>query len=455
MFSGDNPGFSAIIGNPPFVRQEGIRGSKAGMQLRGHPRSAPLDLPDGFAIPGGSDLSAYFYIHSLGRLCRGGRLGFISSDGWLRAGYGEALQRVLLDNTAVDTIAASDFKVFGDADVNTAIVVAERSRPRPGHEVSLAAAAGPADFAGEGPGPAGAGGMPQSEMEPGNWSAALFAGSPMAAPFAEVAMADAGTVRFGTKTGYKEFFVMTAAEAERHGVPRRYLRPCVAGRGGPLLKDEDADEFLLDVPDEKGVLERTADGRAALEYIRRGEDMRVETKSGGKQTTARLPDLPTLSARRPWYSLGFAGAPHPPIFLSRIAGGRIKAYENAGTYRATNTHVSYTPNNAAHTRALSAYLASAWFALYMERNANPMGGGALSVEVYNFAAAPVPDMGALPARAVAQLEAAWESYCGDADLEGLDRAVLAALGFDGGQSDAVLADLGALVRRRTGRRRGP
>ena len=183
--------------------------------------------------------------------------------------------------------------------------------------------------------------------------------------------------------------------------------------------------------------------------------MRVETKSGGRRVLVRLPDLPTLSARRPWYSLGFAGAPHPPIFLSRIAGGRIKVYENAGTYRATNTHVSYTPNNAAHARALSAYLASAWFALYMERNANPMGGGALSVEVHNFAAAPVPDMDALPARAVAQLEAAWESYCGDADLEGLDRAVLAALGFDGGQSDAVLADLGALVRRRTGRRRGP
>ena len=455
VFSCDNPGFSAIIGNPPFVRQEGIRVPKAGMQLRGHPRGAPLDLPDGFAIPGGSDLSAYFYIHSLGRLCRGGRLGFISSDGWMRAGYGAALQRVLLDNTTIDTIVVSDFKVFGDADVNTAVVVAGRSRPGPDHEVCLASAGGPEDFAGRGPRPAGAGGVRQSEMEPGNWSATLFAGPPMDAPFAAVAMADAGTVRFGTKTGRKEFFVLTAAEAQRHGVPRRYLRPCVAGRGGPLLEDGDASEFLLDVPDEKGALERTADGRAVLEYIRLGEDMRAESTSGGRRVLARLPDLPTLSARRPWYSLGFAGTPHPPIFLSRIAGGRIKVYENAGTYRATNTHVSYTPNNAAHTRALSAYLASAWFALHMERNANPTGGGALSVEVHNFAAAPVPDMGALPARAVSRLEAAWESYCADADLEGLDRAVLAALGFDGGQSDAVRADLDALVRRRTGRRRGP
>ena len=455
VFSGGNPGFSAIVGNPPFVRQEKIRGPKADMQLRGHPRRTPLDLPDGFAIPGGSDLSVYFYIHSLGRLCRGGRLGFISSDGWMRAGYGAALQRVLLDNTAIDTIAVSDFRVFGDADVNTAVVVAERSSPRPGHEVRLAAAGGPEDFAGLGPSPAGAGSVPQSELEQCNWSAALFAGAPMEAPFAEVAMSDAGAVRFGTKTGHKAFFVLTAAEAERQGVPRRYLRPCVTGRGGPLLEDGDASEFLLDVPDEKGVLERTADGRAVLEYIRRGEDMRAKSTSGGERVTAVLPDLPTLSARRPWYSLGLAGTPPPPIFLSRIAGGRIRVYENAGTYRATNTHVSYTPRNAAHTRALSAYLASAWFALHMERNANPMGGGALSVEVHNFASAPVPDMDALPARTVSRLEDAWASYCTDADLEGLDRAVLAALGLDGGQADLVLADLDALVLRRTGKRRGP
>ena len=454
VFSGSNPGFSVIVGNPPFVRQEGIRGPKAGMQLRGHPRSAPLRLPDGFEIPGSSDLSAYFYLHSLGRLCLGGRLGFISSDGWLRAGYGAALQRALLDNTAIDTIAVSDFKVFGDADVNTAVVVAERRDPPAGHEVRLAAAAGPADFAGAGPpAPAGAAAVSQSGLEPGNWSA-LFAGTPIGAPFAEVSMADAGTVRFGTKTGHKAFFVLTAAEAERQGVPRRYLRPCVTGRGGPLLEDGDASEFLLDVTDEKGVLERTADGRAVLEYIRRGEEMRVEGTSGGERALARLPDLPTLSARRPWYSLGLGGAPPPPIFLSRIAGGRIKVYENAGTYRATNTHVSYTPRSAGHARAMSAYLASAWFALHMERNANPMGGGALSIEVHNFAAAPVPDMDALPARAVSALENAWKSYCADADLGRLDAAVLSALGLDGGQADAVMADLDRLARRRAGRQRG-
>lgn len=454
VFSGGNPGFSVIVGNPPFVRQEAIRGPKAGMQLRVHPLSAPLNLPDGFEIPGSSDLSAYFYLHSLGRLRQGGRLGFISSDGWLRAGYGAALQRALLDNTAIDTMAVSDFKVFGDADVNTAVVVAERASPQRGHRIRLASAAGAGDFAGAGPpAPAGApASVPQSGLEPGNWSA-LFAGAPVEAPFAEVSMAGAGTVRFGTKTGYKAFFVLTAAEAERQGVPRRYLRPCVTGRGGPLLEDADAYEFLLDVPDEKGVLERTADGRAVLEYIRRGEDMQVESTSGGERVLARLPDLPTLAARRPWYSLGLAGAP-PPIFLSRIAGGRIKVYENGGTYRATNTHVSYAPNSAGRARAMSAYLASAWFALHMERNANPMGGGALSVEVHNFAAAPVPDMDALPERAVSALEDAWKSYCADADLPRLDRAVLAALGLGGGQADAVLAELDRLVRRRAGRRRG-
>ena len=451
-FAGDNPGFSVIIGNPPYVRQEAIRGAKADMQPRRHPLSAPLELPDGFEIPATADLSAYFYIHSLGRLCRGGRLGFISSDGWMRAGYGAALQRALLDNTSIDVIAVADFKVFGDADVNTAVVVAERGRPGPRHAVRLAVAGGPADFAGAAAA-GGAGSVPQSDLDPGNWYA-LFAGAPVKAAFAEVPMADAGTVRFGTKTGHKPFFVLTAAEAERHGVPRRYLRPCVAGRGGPLLLDEDASEFLLDVPDEKGVLERTADGRAVLEYIRRGEAKEVESTSGGRRTVVRLPDLPTLSPRRPWYSLGLGG-PAPPIFLGRLVGDRIRVCENGGTYRATNTHVSYTPNRADRVGAMSAYLASAWFALHMERNANPMGGGALSIEVGNFASAPVPDFDSLPEGAVPRLEAAWASYCADADLGRLDRAVLSALGFDGGQIGAVLEDLERLARRRAGRRRGP
>lgn len=455
VFSGDNPGFSAIVGNPPYVRQEAIRGDKGAMQLRRHPRRAPLDLPDGFEIPRNSDLSAYFYVHSIARLRRGGRLGFISSDGWMRAGYGAALQRVLLDNTAIDTVAAADFKVFGDADVNTAVVVAERGRPRPGHEVRLAVAGGPADFAAEAAG-AGPGGksVPQSGLEPGNWSARLAA-APVEAPFAEVPMADAGTVRFGTKTGHKAFFVLSAAEAERRGVPRRYLRPCVAGRGGPLLMDGDATEFLLDAPDEKGVLERTADGRALLGYIRRGEATEVETASGGRRTTVRLPDLPTLSARRPWYSLGLAGAPPSPIFLSRLVGSRIRVYENGGTYRSTNTHVSYTPSRKDHVRALSACLASAWFALHLERSANPMGGGALSIEVGNFARAPVPDLDALPEGAVRRLEGAWEAYCADADAASLDRTVLGALGFDAAQIETILGELGRLVRRRTGRSLAP
>ncbi len=455
VFSGDNPGFSAIVGNPPYVRQEAIRGDKGAMQLRRHPRRAPLDLPDGFEIPRNSDLSAYFYVHSIARLRRGGRLGFISSDGWMRAGYGAALQRVLLDNTAIDTVAAADFKVFGDADVNTAVVVAERGRPRPGHEVRLAVARGPADFAAEAAG-AGPGGksVPQSGLEPGNWSASLAA-APVEAPFAEVPMADAGTVRFGTKTGHKAFFVLSAAEAERRGVPRRYLRPCVAGRGGPLLMDGDATEFLLDAPDEKGVLERTADGRALLGYIRRGEATEVETASGGRRTTALLPDLPTLSARRPWYSLGLAGAPPPPIFLSRLVGSRIRVYENGGTYRSTNTHVSYTPNRKDRVRALSACLASAWFALHLERSANPMGGGALSIEVGNFARAPVPDLDALPEGAVRRLEGAWEAYCADADAASLDRTVLVTLGFDAAQIETILGELGRLVRRRTGRSLAP
>ena len=185
-----------------------------------------------------------------------------------------------------------------------------------------------------------------------------------------------------------------------------------------------------------------------LRYIERGEATEAPTKREGRRTTALLPDLPTMSSRRLWYSLGLGRTPPPPIFLSRIIGDRIRVYENAGTYRATNTFVSYTPRVAAHARALMAYFASSWFALHLERCGNPMGGGALSVEVRNFNPIPVPRLGDMP-EAVSGLGGAWESYCETLDRDALDDAVLGAIGLGDAEKAAVrdeLARLAALRR---------
>ena len=85
-------GFDAIIGNPPYVRQESLSGLKD--YLAQHYE----------AFDGVADLFAYFMEKSVMLLCEGGRFSFIVSSSFLRTTYGEALRRTLKKQAAVLSI---------------------------------------------------------------------------------------------------------------------------------------------------------------------------------------------------------------------------------------------------------------------------------------------------------------------------------------------------------------
>ena len=107
------PGFDVVLGNPPYVRGEWLDpGVKRVLERR-------------YAVYAGkADLLSYFYERSLGVMAPGGRLGFIVSNKWLKAGYGEPLRRYL--SGAAETEALVDFghsPVFEDADTFPVITV--------------------------------------------------------------------------------------------------------------------------------------------------------------------------------------------------------------------------------------------------------------------------------------------------------------------------------------------
>jgi hypothetical protein len=116
----EDGGFDAVIGNPPYVRQEQVKA------LKPYFSSAYADVHDGSA-----DLYVYFYREGVELLRPGGRLSFIVTNKWLRAGYGSGLRRFFAERTRVERIV--DFghaPIFPDADVFPCIVVVER----PGEE---------------------------------------------------------------------------------------------------------------------------------------------------------------------------------------------------------------------------------------------------------------------------------------------------------------------------------
>ncbi len=97
-------GFDVVIGNPPYVRQEGIKDLKPALQLE-------YDCYTGVA-----DLYVYFYERGFNLLRNGGYLSYISSNKYFRAGYGEKLRKLLAEKAKIEYLID-----FGDAAVFEAI----------------------------------------------------------------------------------------------------------------------------------------------------------------------------------------------------------------------------------------------------------------------------------------------------------------------------------------------
>src|SRR5205823_5749297 len=120
-------GFDAVIGNPPYVRQE-LLGDELKRALK-----AEYSAFDGMA-----DLYVYFYEQGLRLLRPGGRLSYVVTNKWLKAGYAEALRDLFAEKGEVEFVA--DFghakHFFPDADVFPSVVVVRRP---------LAGEAAPAD----------------------------------------------------------------------------------------------------------------------------------------------------------------------------------------------------------------------------------------------------------------------------------------------------------------------
>ena len=80
-----------------------------------------------------ADLYVYFYELGLRVLQPGGRLSFIVTNKWMKAGYGEPLRRFFAEQAWVESVV--DFghakQIFEDADVFPSIIVARKPTEEP------------------------------------------------------------------------------------------------------------------------------------------------------------------------------------------------------------------------------------------------------------------------------------------------------------------------------------
>ncbi len=88
-------GFNAIVGNPPYVRQEGLKEFK------------PYFKTEFSSYNSGADLFAFFFDRASLLLAGGGYLAFITSGSWLKASFGGPLRKCLAARLSL--ISAIDF----------------------------------------------------------------------------------------------------------------------------------------------------------------------------------------------------------------------------------------------------------------------------------------------------------------------------------------------------------
>ena len=113
----------AVVGNPPYIRQEKIDRFDKQHYLRLFQKQWPGNK----ALSGRSDIYAYFFTHAAHLLKPGGYLGFVTSIGWLDTEYGFRLQEFFLRYFRIVAVIESQVeKWFEDARVTTAVTILRR-----------------------------------------------------------------------------------------------------------------------------------------------------------------------------------------------------------------------------------------------------------------------------------------------------------------------------------------
>ncbi|GJQ23289.1 restriction endonuclease subunit R [Candidatus Brocadia sapporoensis] len=112
-----NGGFDVVIGNPPYVRQEGLGDLKEYLQRK-------YTVYHGMA-----DLYAYFIEKGVSLLRDKGIFGYIVSNKWMRANYGEPLRKWLMQQCIEQIVDFGDLPVFQRATTYPCILVIGKGKP--------------------------------------------------------------------------------------------------------------------------------------------------------------------------------------------------------------------------------------------------------------------------------------------------------------------------------------
>ncbi|MDQ2906773.1 MAG: BREX-1 system adenine-specific DNA-methyltransferase PglX [Chloroflexota bacterium] len=114
-----NGGFDAVVGNPPYVRQEGLGDDKPAFKVMYRVFNSIADL------------YTYFIERGHKMLHQDGRFGMITANKFMRANYGAALRTYLTKEVRLEQLVDfGELRVFGDAATDPMITISSNNPPR-------------------------------------------------------------------------------------------------------------------------------------------------------------------------------------------------------------------------------------------------------------------------------------------------------------------------------------
>ncbi|HEX5736796.1 MAG TPA: N-6 DNA methylase [Blastocatellia bacterium] len=426
--------FDAIIGNPPYIRQE-LMGARDKWRAEKRLERDRLESPE-ISWPRWSrrsDMYVYFFAHSTRFLRPGGRLVFLTAGSWLDAGYGAPLRDFLRDNFKIVSIiesAAESF--FADASVNTIITVLERETEqsnRDANPVRLVQLSRPlaeilsandhkkaVEFARSIEQERSSTALDthririlaQSELpRAGNgWGRYLRAED---AFFRVIERAGAklkelsamAQVRYGVKTGANEFFYVKDARllplaevaSVRRGITTGaneffYVRAVSNSQAGETVIVEDKfgarrriearflSPVVFSLKEISGiVLDKTRAAKLFFNCANAPEEIAgthaFEYVAAGERAGYHL--RPTCRARSPWYSVARGRKPAPLIFPSKVGERWVVALNRDGVFEDKKLYGIF-PRKGVSTAVLAALLNSTWVRYFAELTCRQMTG---------------------------------------------------------------------------------
>jgi hypothetical protein len=277
--------YNLILTNPPYVRHHHLRHSDK-------ERLKTVVLRRfGIEASGLAGLYAHFLLLADAWLANGGFAIWLIPSEFMDVNYGTFLKTYLTECVTLRHIhrySPSDVQ-FCDALVTSAVVAFEKSQPSPGHEVRMSCG-GPLSA------PTASVSIPLAVLRSARkWT--RFPGARFRRPSSTATLGDFFIIKRGLATGANAFFIVERSEAQKRGIPDRFLKPILPG--SRYLRDD----VIEAGPDGHPMLDPSLvviDCHASEATLRDGWPRFWSYLQEGRRRG--IPDGYLASRRSPWYS---------------------------------------------------------------------------------------------------------------------------------------------------------